>query len=289
MSNHISEELPRLLTGDASRDVVMAAAEHLRSCPDCQQELVSAVVAHASLTSAQRFAPEIVAPQNAPRDISPFNGGPGSGLRSIGPQGVAPLDVDADADGVSELPLSRHAASEPDVHELPNMSSMFAQIREEASAKSAAKPSRRPHRLLAVAAAAVVLAGGGTAIAEIATHHTTTSSRHVALAAFQDGKDAPYHLGAHAASATISGNKVTVDASGLPRLSAEQQYEVWLTDAQRQHMASIGFIGTKNNKAALTVPAKVKLSEFTDIEVSVQPVGNSSYSKVSVVRGSYGT
>jgi hypothetical protein len=60
MTNHISEELPRLLTGEASRDAVLDAAAHLRECADCQQELVSAVVAHASLTSAQRFAPEIV-------------------------------------------------------------------------------------------------------------------------------------------------------------------------------------------------------------------------------------
>ena len=34
-----------------------APPQHLRTCPDCQQELVSAVVAHASLTSAHRFAP----------------------------------------------------------------------------------------------------------------------------------------------------------------------------------------------------------------------------------------
>lgn len=59
--NHISDELPRLLTGEAPREVVLAAAGHLRSCADCQQELVSAVVAHASLASAQRFAPEVVA------------------------------------------------------------------------------------------------------------------------------------------------------------------------------------------------------------------------------------
>lgn len=61
MNGHISDELPRLLSGEASRDVVLDAAAHLRECADCQQELVSAVVAHASLTSAQRFAPEIVA------------------------------------------------------------------------------------------------------------------------------------------------------------------------------------------------------------------------------------
>ncbi|MGI8760165.1 MAG: hypothetical protein ACR2LF_02470 [Jatrophihabitantaceae bacterium] len=60
MSAHVADELPRLLTGEASRDAVIDAAVHLRECADCQQELVSAVVAHASLTSAHRFAPEIV-------------------------------------------------------------------------------------------------------------------------------------------------------------------------------------------------------------------------------------
>lgn len=61
MTNHVADDLPRLLTGDATREEVLAAAEHLRTCDDCREELVSAVVAHASLTSAQRFAPEIMA------------------------------------------------------------------------------------------------------------------------------------------------------------------------------------------------------------------------------------
>jgi hypothetical protein len=65
MSHHISDDLPRLLTGEATRDETGAAAAHLRSCPDCQQELVSAVVAHASLSSAMRFAPEVVATPEA--------------------------------------------------------------------------------------------------------------------------------------------------------------------------------------------------------------------------------
>lgn len=61
MTAHIADELPTLLTGEAPRDVVRAAAGHLRECDDCRQELVAVVVAHASLASAQRFAPEIVA------------------------------------------------------------------------------------------------------------------------------------------------------------------------------------------------------------------------------------
>ena len=61
MSAHVFDELPLLLSGEADRDTVMNAAAHLRECADCRQELVSALVAHASLTSAQRFAPELAA------------------------------------------------------------------------------------------------------------------------------------------------------------------------------------------------------------------------------------
>src|SRR5262249_22976568 len=59
MSTHIFDELPLLLTGEADRATVALAADHLRECEDCQQELVSALVAHASLSSAARFAPEL--------------------------------------------------------------------------------------------------------------------------------------------------------------------------------------------------------------------------------------
>jgi hypothetical protein len=64
--NHVSDDLPRLLSGEATRDEVLDAAAHLRSCADCREELVSAVVAHASLTSVHRFAPEIMAAVDEP-------------------------------------------------------------------------------------------------------------------------------------------------------------------------------------------------------------------------------
>ncbi len=156
MSNHITEDIPRLLTGEANRDVVLSAAEHLRSCPDCQQELVSAVVAHASLTSAHRFAPEVVSPPSADDERHPD-----------GPSGDA---------GPA----------------LPPMTSMFEQIRVEAeqtTRHAQAAPKRR--RLVAVAAAAVILVGGGAAIAEVATSSSSTSNQHsVALTAFDQGHTA---------------------------------------------------------------------------------------------------
>ncbi|HEY2166214.1 MAG TPA: zf-HC2 domain-containing protein [Jatrophihabitantaceae bacterium] len=59
---HIDEDLPLLLSGEATRQQASAAAAHLRECDDCRQQLVSAVAAHAALASAVRFAPELVRP-----------------------------------------------------------------------------------------------------------------------------------------------------------------------------------------------------------------------------------
>ncbi len=127
--NHITDELPRLLTGEAPRDVVLDAAAHLRTCADCQQELVSAVIAHASLTSAQRFAPEVVASVPVPKPA---------------PAEPRPL---------------------PDLEAV--FRQVRAEAAEEA-APAAPAPHRR-QRMLVAAAAAVVVAGGGTAIGLAAT------------------------------------------------------------------------------------------------------------------------
>jgi anti-sigma-K factor RskA len=241
-SPHISENLPRLLTGDANRDEVMAAAEHLRNCPDCLQELISAVVAHASLTSAHRFAPDIVAPDST-----------GEGEDSA-------HDVDDDAGAP-----------------LPDMSAMFAKVRAEAS-DAAARPQHR-RRLIAVAAAAAVLVGGGVTLAEtVGSNSSSPDTVSVALRPFDTGDDP--------AKVTVAGARMRVDATALPRLDSGHFYEVWLTDAARKRMQSVGSID-QDNKAELTVPANV-MSQYTAIEVSVQRTNETAYSGTSVLRGSYG-
>jgi anti-sigma-K factor RskA len=244
MSAHISEDLPRLLTGEANRDVVLAAAEHLRGCPDCQQELVSAVVAHASLTSAHRFAPEIVSPESG-------------------------RDEHDHQDRQDEQPAGP----------LPDMSAMFARVRDEAST-APVKP-RRQHRLLAVAAAVVVLAGGGVTIAEtVGSSSSTSSSRSIALSGFDRMKPSVQ------AKVTIVGSHtMRIDATALPRLDSNHSYEVWLTDSARVHMQSVGFIGS-DNRGQLTVSPEV-MANYRDIEVSVQRTNQTKYSGISVLRGSY--
>jgi hypothetical protein len=154
MNPHISDELPRLLTGEADHDTVLAAAEHLRGCVDCQHELISAVVAHASLTSAQRFAPEIVSGDGAPVVTEPS-------------------------------PAPDRAPAPP-----VDLSAVFAQVRAEVDAE-APRPARRmrPRYLVAAAAAAVVVAAGGAIwVAESNDQGGTPSTRTVALTAFGVGR-----------------------------------------------------------------------------------------------------
>jgi hypothetical protein len=242
MSNHISEDLPRLLTGEAGRDDVLAAAAHLRSCPDCQQELVSAVIAHAALTSAHRFAPEVVVP--------------------------GPPD---------------HVVGEVDADRLPDLSSVFAQVRAEATAPaSSTRRHRRPLYAIAAAAAGVLI--GGSAVALIGSDNGSSpnpvASRRVELGAFGVGRTSAL------ATVTDTGN-MTINATSLPDPGKEKRYEVWLTDAKRSQMQPIGWIGN-DGKATLTIPADL-MRHYQDIEVSVQDVTapNYKYSGTSVLRGTY--
>jgi hypothetical protein len=219
------------LTGEASRAETLTAAEHLRGCPDCQQELVSAVVAHASLSSARRFA---AAP----------------------PAAAEPGD--------------------PMPAQLPDMSAVFAQVRDEAAGSH---PPMRRRRLLAVAAAAVVVTAGGITIAEsVGGSGGSATHSSFALHAFPHGSAA--------ATATVVGpGRMQIEASALPALPAGQFYEIWLTDAARTRMQAVGSFS--HDQAQLTVAPNV-MANYSAVEVSVQHVGQTDYSGHSVLRGSYG-
>jgi hypothetical protein len=233
-ADHISDDLPRLLTGDATRAEALAAAEHLRTCPDCRQELVSAVVAHASLTSARRFAPEIIAP--------------------------------AFGAGDEETPNGR----------LPDMSAMFAKVREEA-APVTRKLRRR--RWLVAAAAAVILAGAGVTIAE------TVGSGSPSHSVAQTVQLQPVGDIRASVEATISGGKLHIDARSLPELDASRQYEVWLADSTGAKLRPVGYVG--NDRTADLPVAATVMSEYSYIAISIQKTDQVAFSGDMVVRGHY--
>jgi anti-sigma-K factor RskA len=274
MSAHIANEVPRLLTGEATRDEVMTAAAHLRTCVDCQQELVSAVVAHASLTSAQRFAPEIIS--GFPADLFAARGG----------SELAEPHVEAGPKTGPDDAPEQATAGDASPAELPDLSAVFEQVRREAAepARRVVAAPRPRARYLVAAAAAVIVAGGGTAAYLVVAGNGDdstgqTAGRTIKLAAFDQGKTP--------ATATISsGGKVHIDAAGLPQLSGKR-YEVWLTNDGRTQMQPVGWI-SPSGKAAMTVPEDL-LSKYSDLEVSVQDVDakDYAYSGTSVLRGYY--
>lgn len=269
MSSHVSEELPRLLTGEASRDVVLAAADHLRTCVDCQHELVSAVVAHSSLTSAHRFAPGILSGLFAD-NVADIGGAETDRGTETDPAADEHTDPNRPSGGNAEVAL-------------PDLSDVFAKVRREAAEpRSSALPSRRlsRSRYLVGAAAAAVLVGSGAVYLSTSNDNSGRSSatRTVPLAAFDTG-NVP-------GEATIAdGGALSINASSLPQIKGKR-YEVWLTDDARTKMQPVGWLGV-NGKAAMTVPTDL-LSRYRDIEVSVQRVDSSSYkySGTSVLRGS---
>ncbi|MEP6599518.1 MAG: anti-sigma factor [Actinomycetota bacterium] len=251
MSTHIYDELPWLLTGEADRATVDAAATHLRTCEDCQQELVAMLVAHASLSSAARYAPELMASLPSPL--------------------AQPLEDEADG----TLAVGR---------ELPDLSAVFAQVRDEAAAATprvtATPAPRRAWRgswLAAAAVTGIALGGGVVVVAEHANDRP--SERSFALAA--------YDTGTTPAKATIVGSdKIKVDATSLPSPASGKRYEVWLTDATRKNLQPLGWVGT-DGKGSYTVPPDL-IGHFNNIEVSVQQVDAPyQFSGVSVLRGSY--
>jgi hypothetical protein len=252
-SPHVADELPRLLTGEATRADDLAAAPHLRECVDCQQELVSAVVSHASLSSAQRFAPELLA-LHAEQLLS-----------------QSPTVVEDSGDS-------------SEAEQLPDLTAVFAQARAEAEAAPSAAGRGLGlvlgrGRLSVAAAVGGLLIGGGVVGAVTQLGGSGPSGRPVALAA--------YDTGTHAATARMSTTTLTVDATALPKLDSEHRYEVWLTNAARTQMQPVGWIAA-DGKARLTVPSDLR-DEFDAIEVSVQRVNAPSYnySGTSVLRGTY--
>jgi hypothetical protein len=272
MTAHISDELPRMLTGEASRDAVLAAADHLRSCVDCQQELVSAVVAHASLTSAHRFAPEIVSHMFAGTLGETETAETAETPRTREDAESEPGSDDNDPDALSDFAL-------------PDLSSVFAQVRREAAEpRRSARPmhpAARTRYLVGAAAAAVLLGSGAAVYLATSGNNTTTSPPTAARTV----RLSPFDTGTSAATAKIRGAGMSIDAASLPHLSGKR-YEVWLTNDARTKMQPVGWLGA-DGVAAMTIPSDL-MAQYQDIEVSVQPVDTNDYvySGTSVLRGS---
>ena len=262
---HATDELPLLLTGEADRDTVHRVGAHLRACTDCRDDLVDAVIAHATLRSASRHA----------RDVAT-----GGRLTFTG----------ADLPGMLDDVAARTPARQP-----VDLSAVFAQIRAEVEAEAdtpaapataaapaaptapvdelAARRGKRTRRLL-TAAAAVVIIGGGTGVA-VST--IGDDGRRIEVPA--------YGAGTVDASARVGEGWMKLDASSLQRLPSDQFYEAWLVNADATGVMALGPLGS-DGKATFSVPPDV-MAKYPTLQVTVQhDNGNPAPSSTSVLRAS---
>ncbi|HEY2280538.1 MAG TPA: anti-sigma factor [Streptosporangiaceae bacterium] len=78
---HVADELPGLLAGECGREQTLTLAAHLRACPQCQEELVSVVVATGILRAtarAEQAPSRAVSPSSLPSS-SESTSSPGAG------------------------------------------------------------------------------------------------------------------------------------------------------------------------------------------------------------------
>ena len=270
MSEHVFDDLPQLLSGEAERDTVMAVAAHLRSCEDCRNELVSALVAHAVLMSAVRFAPDL-------RLTPKFDEATVGSWTESGPHHETTLPAESSA-----------------LAELPDLSGLFAQIRaekaesasesapeavDELSTRRAARSGGRRYAWIAAAAIVVLgVGGGGVALAKNGPS-SSPATRSVALDAYDEGS-------MPATAQLVGKDTIKLNAAALPVLETGRYYEVWLTNSTRTAMAPVGQLDS-GGKGTFRVPVS-EVANYGAIEVSVQSTQNAgAYSGVSVLRGSY--
>ena len=97
---------------------------------------------------------------------------------------------------------------------------------------------------------------------------------------------AAYDQGTSPASATVvRDDEIEIYAVALPRLSAGNYYEVWLTDPDRTVTIPVGALG-RGATGDFQVASEL-IHRYSAIEVSVQTPAQASYSGVSVLRGTY--
>lgn len=89
-----------------------------------------------------------------------------------------------------------------------------------------------------------------------------------------------------AGAAELSGRTLTVDLDGLTALEGGAAYELWLLDFEGEELKDLHWVGVAEADGSFTIPDDVDLSEFTVVDVSIEPDdGNPEHSGDSVLRG----
>jgi anti-sigma-K factor RskA len=268
MSEHVHEELPLLLTGEADRQTVEAVGAHVAECSECCQALRSLVLAFSAITSAKRLEPELL--PGAHMWDEPATDEP-SELPDLSAMFAR---IEAEAAAAGGPAEGRPEAPSPEQPRPAAPPARHAEHPRESERR------RRGRVVLAgLAAAACIALGAGVTYA--VEHHTA------AAPTAQVVHLEPFDIGRTSGTAKIIGSdKIQLDAPSLAQLGTTHFYQAWLTNAARTQLLSLGPLGP-DGTGNYTLSTHL-IETYSAIEVSVQPVnGNPAFSGISVLRGSY--
>ncbi len=137
-----------------------------------------------------------------------------------------------------------------------------------------------------MAAAAVIgaILGGGVVTATVALQQESSQvTASAELTPVPGGPPGPQH-GTATVQQTPSGPVLAVDTEDLP--DPDGFYEVWLMDAATGGLIALGTVPGGRSVVNLPIPANANLSEFSTVDVSIEPLdGNPKHSAQSVLRG----
>ncbi|MBV9794680.1 MAG: anti-sigma factor [Actinobacteria bacterium] len=244
---HIADELPALLAGELTREQTLAVAAHLRRCPECQEELVSMVVAAGTLRAAARAEQAPAAwPGFPPLASTP----PSSAPVLENPENVPPETVPASPDWLRRIPRRGPARWSP------------------------------RQRLVALAAAVVIAAGAVAAGLGLSASGPPVLNQ-AALRPLQAPAGAS---GAVTVTAASGARQVQVTTADLPDPGQGHFYEVWLLDPATLKMMPMGALAP-SGQTTFAVAAGL-MAGYSAVDISLQANnGNPAHSAVSVLRG----
>jgi anti-sigma factor RsiW len=248
---HVADELPALLAGECTREQTLAVAAHLRRCPECQDELVSMVVAAGTLRAAARAE------------------------RASAPAPAAPPEPSA-LPASSATPSPSTSSTPPDPSATPGTSDPETP---EWLKRIPDRPRRR-RRLVALAAAIVIAAGAIAAGLGLSSSGPPVLNQ-AALHPLQAPAGAS---GAVTVTAASGARQVQVSTDGLPSPGQGHYYEVWLLDPATLKMMPMGALAP-SGQATFGVAAGL-MAGYSAVDISLQANnGNPVHSAVSVLRG----
>lgn len=247
-SDHGPFDLLGLLAGELGRDETIAVGRHLRSCPQCTEELVDLAIAHGALSAASAADSQL-------NDASTGRPGPDEVLSGM---------LGHHVDQLALPPL------EVDVTE---------------AAPRAARPRRLGLVVAGVAAAAVALVGVG--VGTVIAGRGSTPSGPVVASAVLKPIDAPASAtGSIKAVAVGDSRRLTVATKNLETPTGQHFYEVWMLNPTTNKMLPVGVL-PPSGTGTYSMGASI-MAGYSAVDISLQVNdGNPAHSTTSVLRATF--